>query len=277
MENIKNLVQLILENEYVDAGTAFNGYNVAIPRSAHSDFGVHRDDASQVNRIHAFANSFLAGGYLEPQAALVMLRSKLNHAGLDFDFNRKTKLKEGNNAFQLSRYGEIFGTTPTTNLLKDGFDRGMDYIPLQLTFNLTRSPNGKAYFSNIQIGQTGLIDVANMVDPLAPVEEMFDETGEVLVESKDMVGSLTNMIMKNKEIKTKVLEPIFKSLMVTKKKKKLTKDATISRLKFAAKSAVRKLTNMGKIKKGMADDKIIDKLANSLYRKFRTMETLTGD
>jgi len=277
MENIKNLVQLILENEYVDAGTAFNGYNVAIPRSAHSDFGVHRDDFSQVNRIHAFANSFLSGGYLEPQAALVMLKSKLNHAGLDFDFNRKTKLKEGNNAFQLNRYGEIFGTTPTTNLLKDGFDRGTDYIPLQLTFNLTRSPNGKAYFSNIQIGQTGLIDVANMVDPLAPVEEMFDETGEVLVESKDMVGSLTNMIMKNKEIKSKVLEPIFKSLMVTKKKKKLTKDATISRLKFAAKSAVRKLTNMGKIKKGMADDKIIDKLANSLYRKFRTMETLTGD
>ena len=277
MKNIKETVQLILENEYVDAGTAFNGFNMLAPRSAHSDFGVHRDDASQINRIHAFANNFLSGGYLEPDSALVLLRSKLNHAGLDFEFNRKSKLKEGLNTFQLNRYGEICGTTPTTNLLKDGFDRGFDYVPLQLSFNITRSPNGKAYFSDVQIGAMGLVDVSNMVAPLAPVEEEVYENGEVLVESKDMVGSITNMIMKNKEIKTKVLEPVFKSLMSMKRKKKLTKDETINRLKFAAKSSIKRLTNMGKIKKGAVNDSMVSKLANSLYRKFRTMETLTSE
>ena len=123
----------------------------------------------------------------------------------------------------------------------------------------------------------GLVDVSNIVAPLAPVEEEVYENGEVLVESKDMVGSITNMIMKNKEIKTKVLEPVFKSLMSMKRKKKLTKDETINSLKFAAKSSIKRLTNMGKIKKGAVNDSMVSKLANSLYRKFRTMETLTSE
>ncbi len=227
MTDYKKIINLLLEDTATSLPGAFDGFpsffeNERSMRDAQSDYGLYRSDSSQINRVNAFANSFLSGSYIDPDGALMHLRAKLNHAGLDFDYTRKTKLKEGYNTFLLNRFGEIFGTTPTTNLLKDGFDRGKDYIPLQLSFNLIKAPTGKMYFSQIQIEPTSIMNMANVIAPLSPVEEeVFDESGELLLESKDMVGSVTNMIMKNKEIKTKVLEPIFKSLMSMKRKKKL--------------------------------------------------------
>jgi hypothetical protein len=283
MTDYKKIINILLEDTATSLPGAFDGFpsffeNERSMRDAQSDYGLYRSDSSQINRVNAFANSFLSGSYIDPDGALMHLRAKLNHAGLDFDYTRKTKLKEGYNTFLLNRFGEIFGTTPTTNLFKDGFDRGKDYIPLQLSFNLIKAPTGKMYFSQIQIEPTSIMNMANVIAPLSPVEEeVFDESGELLLESKDMVGSVTNMIMKNKEIKTKVLEPIFKSLMSMKRKKKLTKDETVNRLKFAAKSSLKRLTNMGKIKQGSYNDAMVGKLANSLYKKFQTMETLTSE
>ena len=278
MKNFKNILTNLLENEYVEAGSIFNGYSDPMPRTAHSDHGLFRDDASQFNRINAFVHNFLAGTYLDPRAAIALLRSKLNHAGLDFEFNNTVKLVPGNNSFQLNRFGEKFGTTPTHDLLKQGFDRGIDYLPLSLSFNLSQLPDGKMMFTDIMLSRTGGIqDQISQAFPNQPVEEKYDESGEMLIESSNMSLSIMNMVMKNKEVKTKVLEPVFRSLMTMKAKKKLSKEEAMNRLSFAAKSATRRLVRAGKIKKDHVNDALVGKMASNMYKKFKGMKTLTGE
>lgn len=276
MKNI-NEIRKLFENEYVDAGTAFTGYSDLAPRSAHSDFGIFRDDPDQINRINAFVNAYLGGSYIQPESAISLLRSKLNHAGLDFDFNSKMKLGPGNHSFQLNRYGEVFGTTPTHDLLKNGFDRGKDYVPLQLNFELTKTPSGKMYFTSVSVSKSGLADQAERTSPTPQVEEQYDESGEMLIESKDMGLSVMNMIMKNPKIKTKVIEPVFRSLVTMKNKKKLSPEETTSRLMFASKSALKKLAGMGKISNNHINDGLIKRVAGHLTKKFRSIKTLSGE
>jgi len=277
MSLFKKLLSRLVENEQTVDGSGFDQYLTQTPRSAHSDFGLFRDDPDQLKRIQAFVNAYLGGSYIEPEAAINLLRSKLNHAGLDFDFNSKTKLSTGSHSFQLNRYGEIFGTTPTHDLLKNGFDKGKEYVPLTLSFTLTGTPTGKMYFTDIQITKSGLIDQAENNTPTPQVEEQYDESGEMLMESKDMGLSVMNMIMKNPKIKTKVIEPVFRSLVVMKGKKKLTHEEATTRLTFAAKSAVRKLAGMGKINKSKVDDALIKRVSNHLMKKFKGMKTLSGE
>ena len=122
MKKFKQLKTELFESENMDGG-ALGQWPTNGPNSAHSDYGVHRiESEEQVQRLQAFVNSFMKREFLDPRAALSLLRVKLNLAGLDFDFNNKTEVTaERPMAFQLKRFGGTFGTTPTHNLMKDGF------------------------------------------------------------------------------------------------------------------------------------------------------------
>lgn len=268
MKNFKNLITL-LENEYADVGSVFNGFSSGFPRSAHSDAGVYRDDSSQINRIHAFANAHLGGDYIDPAQAMKLLRAKINHAGLDFDYTNQTKLNVGRNTFQLNRYGEIFGTTPTTNLM-DGFDRGKDYVPLSLAFDLVKSPNGKYYFTDIGITRSGLTDKIDIETPSVKVQEKYDESGNVLLESSHMGVSLLRKANRHPEIKTKVLEPLMKNMMKGKK----TRDEIHQRTHFAAKQIVRRLVGAGKVTKDALPENIHDQISKELRRKLKKVRKI---
>jgi hypothetical protein len=268
MKNFKNLVN-ILENEYADVGNVFNGFSTPFTRSAHSDAGVHRDDSSQINRIHSFANAHLNGDYLDPIQALKTLRAKINHAGLDFDFNNQTKLNIGRNSFQLNRYGEIFGTTPTTNLM-DGFDRGKDYVPLSLTFDLTKSSNGKFYFGDISITRTGLVDKIDIETPSLKVQEKYDTTGDLLIESSHMGISLLRKANRDPNIKTKILEPLMKNVS----KKGRTAEERHQRIEFASKQIINHLHRSGKINKASLPDNTHNQLVKQLKIKTKKLKTI---
>ena len=115
MKKYKDLRLQLNEGENTEGG-ALGGYPAQNVQSAQSDFGIHRiENTEQVQRIQAFLSAFTGREYLEPRAALSLMRVKLNLAGLDFDFNKKTDLGIGQPMnFKLTRYGGTFGKTPTT-------------------------------------------------------------------------------------------------------------------------------------------------------------------
>ena len=126
MKKFKQLYKELLE-DYTEGGSVFNGFMGNPARSAENDFGVFRiDQGDSMARINAFIHRFLGGSYVDPNAAIKELRSRLNHVGIDFQFDgNRVKLNPGINAFPIKHYGDVFGQTPTTDLSK-GFDRGED-------------------------------------------------------------------------------------------------------------------------------------------------------
>jgi hypothetical protein len=267
--NKREKIKTLLENEYLDVGTVFNGYAENPPRSAHSDAGIYRDDSAQINRIHAFANSFLGQSVLEPHAAVKLFRAKINHAGLDFEFNNRTELKLGPNRFQLNRFGEIFGATPTTNLM-DGFDRGFDMVPLSLSFNIQKAPNGKFYFNDVMITRDGITDEIETKSPSPEVKESFDESGTMLLESDKPHVSIVNMAMRNPEIKTRVLNPLFQSML----SKKLNKQSRDQRFGFAARSIVRRLHGAGRVDRNTLGPNVLSGIERELRRRAKKVRPL---
>jgi len=135
MKKFKHLYKQIIEN-YTEGGSIFNGFNDMIPRTAYSDFGVHRiGEGDSVSRLNAFIHKFLGGTYIDPNGAIKELKTRLNMVGLDFDFDgSKVKLNPGQNVFPVKLYGDVFGQTPTTDLSK-GFDHGDDLPMLKLMIN----------------------------------------------------------------------------------------------------------------------------------------------
>ena len=141
MKKFKQLKKQLMESELADGG-ALGQWPTYAPNSAHSDFGVHRIEAEeQIQRIQAFLNTFMKREFLEPRAALSLLRVKLNLTGLDFDFNNKTQVtSEKPMVFKLKRFGGTFGTTPDHDLSKgfketDGVEDilGGDHLGLQIS------------------------------------------------------------------------------------------------------------------------------------------------
>jgi len=129
MKKFKELYKKLLE-DYTEGGSVFNGFADANPRrSAHLDYGTSQmGRGDSISRINAFIHKFLMGNYIDVNAPIIELRSRLNHAGLDFPFDgTRIKLTPGVNTFPLKLYGDVFGQTPTTDLSK-GFDRG-DNLP----------------------------------------------------------------------------------------------------------------------------------------------------
>jgi len=110
-------------------------------------------DNTQLSYVNAAIMSYLTGTFADPRQALYNLRVKINHLGLDFDFNRNSQIIEGPMTLQLSRFGQKFGTTPT-NDLRVGFDRGTDYTGIALSFTVRKDPSNQYYFENVRLGQT---------------------------------------------------------------------------------------------------------------------------
>lgn len=149
MKKYKELRKQLFESEVMDGG-ALGQWPTNAPNSAHSDYGVHRiENEEQTNRLQAFLNTFANKEYLDPRAALSLLRVKLNFAGMDFDFNNKTEITPNNDmVFQLKRFGGTFGTTPTHDLMKQGFkvtdgiEDVLDGNHLNLVVSMMESPSG---------------------------------------------------------------------------------------------------------------------------------------
>lgn len=146
MKKYKQLRKQLNENELSDGG-ALGGYpSPRVSRSAFSDYGVHRvEDKEQLQRLNAFLQAFASREYLEPRAALSLLRVKLNLAGLDFDFNKKTDIVFNQPMiFELKRFGGTFGTSPQHDLLKNGFEvtDGFTGGPLSLIITINDSETG---------------------------------------------------------------------------------------------------------------------------------------
>ena len=114
-KKLQENIGIVLESEVVTGGAA---------RSAHSDFGVHRIETdSEVGRMNAFLNAFCQREFLDPKSAVAQIRHKFNQAGLDFEWNNTSTFTKESMNLPLSRWGGSFGTTPTHNLMKDGFYR----------------------------------------------------------------------------------------------------------------------------------------------------------
>ena len=148
MKKFKQLKQQLNEDAYMDGGALGQWPTPNSTRSAFSDFGVHRvEHDEQLKRIQAFLHAFTGREYLEPRAALSLLRVKLNLAGIDFDFSNKTKIETGTSmSFKLKRFGGVFGKSPTTphNEFEttDGFDGILNGDHLLLTVTLEEAPSG---------------------------------------------------------------------------------------------------------------------------------------
>lgn len=156
MKKFKQLKQQLTEDAYMDGG-ALGGFPAQqSTRSAFSDFGVHRvEHDDQLKRLQAFVNAFTSREYLEPRAALSLLRVKLNLAGFDFDFNKNTIVQTNvPTIFKLKRFGGTFGKTLTTphNEFEttDGFEDILDGKHLALHTVLHEAPSG-LYKLEIQI------------------------------------------------------------------------------------------------------------------------------
>tara|TARA_Y100000310_G_C20422413_1_gene687309 strand:- start:12 stop:488 length:477 start_codon:yes stop_codon:yes gene_type:complete len=113
-KELQETISTITESQETVGGAA---------RSAHSDFGVHRiDNAEQIIRLNSFLKAFTQREFLEPKNAVAQLRHKMNLAGLDFDWDNSSELSmDESNNLPLKRWGGSWGTTPTHNLLKQGF------------------------------------------------------------------------------------------------------------------------------------------------------------
>ena len=148
MKSYKQLKRQLNESEYVDGGALGQWPTPDSTRSAADDVGIHRVELDgQVQKLQAFLHAFTGREYLDPRAALSLMRVKLNLAGLDFDFNKKTEVSVGKpQYFKLNRFGGTFGTTPDHDLSKgfkvtDGVEDilGGDHLALAVTINEAES------------------------------------------------------------------------------------------------------------------------------------------
>ena len=160
-------------------GGGFNNINQqAHSISALSNDGIYNiQKKSQLNRINAFLDAFSRKEYMNPMGALGILRSKLNIAGLDFEFNKETCLnEEGETRFKITRFGGTFGKSLDTPFdefeTTDGISDYNDGRGFELVVNISTTANG-AYKIDTQIVDEGPEVVAIEVE-----DEESDETDE---------------------------------------------------------------------------------------------------
>ena len=140
--------------------------NGGAARSAHSDFGVHRiQHPEEIGRLNAFLNAFTQMEFLDPRSGIAQIRHKMNLAGLDFEWNNKSKLnQDGITNLPLSRWGGSFGTTPEHDLMRDGFYRGD---------NISEVNNGQGLSLRLEVHQEdlGLYQMDAKIVPSASRDE----------------------------------------------------------------------------------------------------------
>lgn len=146
-----------MESEYVEGGALGQWPTPDSTRSASDDVGIHQiQKNSQVQKLQAFLHAFTGREYLDPRAALSLMRVKLNLAGLDFDFTNKTNLDVNKpQYFVIKRFGGTFGTTPDHDLSKgfkvtDGVEDILGGDHLALAINIIEAESG-LYKMNVKI------------------------------------------------------------------------------------------------------------------------------
>jgi hypothetical protein len=91
--------------------------------------------------------------YIDPEGVLAIVKQKLNHFGLDFDYKNclKAQSDDGLTMFPLVQYGSpylgVYGQNPYDDVNKKGFKQGDGITEklghgLQLTVNIQKNPNG---------------------------------------------------------------------------------------------------------------------------------------
>lgn len=199
---------------------------IADPKNSMGAFGtLHQNQAAfqplktidqqQLDQLQASIFAYLSGEFLDPRQALYNVKVKLNHLGLDFDFNKNIEINPGRISLKLSRFGQKFGTTPTTDLSK-GFDTGTDYTDSVLSFDLTKSQSGKYYFRNISIGQ---------------------QAGANL-----QAEGFYSQIASNDELYEKIIKPILLNLMENAQNDTLTEEMLEKQLSFIVERSSKKLS-----------------------------------
>jgi len=102
-----------------DKGT----FNLKLPRS--------------IDAINSLLYGLSQKDYIDPDSILNVVKEKLNHFGLDFEY--KSVLQDGENSYKLIQYGSpqlgVYGQNPYDDVNKKGFSQG-DGISEKLGYGL---------------------------------------------------------------------------------------------------------------------------------------------
>jgi hypothetical protein len=284
MKKFKQILNKLSES-IGDGGSVFNGFSDAPRRSAFGDqeFGFNINNAgSSVSKINAFIHKFLSGEYLEPEGAIRELRSRLNHAGLDFVFSKKTELHPGQNAFPIKLYGDVFGATPSTDLSK-GFNRGEDLPKMFLLVDINYNEATCMYSMNGRLSMAAPATKNPLGEEMMKAPEKkralsmkekakkiskIDEKVEQISEEQDPARKVMHFIMRNNDMKTKVLKPVYNHLKQKKTKGKLSLDDARKELYFVVNTAMRKMNaSDNKVSLSQKDK---SRVVNDLVRNFKS-------
>jgi hypothetical protein len=224
--------------------------------------------------------TYLGGLHSDPRHALYGLKVRLNHIGLDFEFNNMVHLHEGPVNLRLLKYGKKFGTTPTTDLLRNGFDTGEDYTNIDLSFTLTKDPSMRYYFSNLSLHpSTG--EVAMATPPQKPTHKhMAAESFYAFVaEDQDFASKVFNPVLINLVEKIDsdefVAEDAMKKLefVVERAAHRLGIDLSESHAKILAQGMYKNLFETTEHEEPSAEQsRMID-----LYNKLKRVHRMSGD
>jgi len=162
MKKFKELKQRIFESgEHTFGGGFGDTFVKTNANSAFKDYGkgvFELDKEDNLDRVNAFLKTFFNKAISDYGPELGVLKSKLNLLGLDFNYDKNTKLTKGPNTFELNRFGGAFGKSPTTPHnefdRENGFPEGMAY---NLNINVGMNNSG-LYDINANITQTGMED-----------------------------------------------------------------------------------------------------------------------
>ena len=193
MKTYNQILQKINESEYGDGG----GFGVGEPgdshgQSAYSDAGVYRTESpAQLKRVNAFIQAFTQKEFLDPRAALGMLRVKLNLTGLDFPMNKTVELHNENTSFELSRFGGTFGKSVDTPFDQfestNGFPDGKEFA---LNIKLIDVPNG-LYKMEANISEVSGKQSFDVSDKTAEKDSKVLHPGKSEKKEKDTLESFT--------------------------------------------------------------------------------------
>ena len=147
MKSYKDLKQKIFESgEHTFGGGFGDTFVKTHGDSVAKDYGSGIFDLCQddnMNRVNAFLHAYFRREFVDYGTQLGPLKTKLNLVGLDFDYNKNTKLREGVNRFELNRFGGTFGKnidTPFEEFERtNGFADGTEYF---LEMNVVPGMNG---------------------------------------------------------------------------------------------------------------------------------------
>jgi len=255
MKNFKKILKNINENAQSFGGSVFSGFSETPPRSALNDEGLFNafKNKDQLSRVNNFINSFLSGSYLDPKEALKELSGKLLQAGLVLNFNNRTKLNIGTNIISIKVFGDKFGVTPDTDLTKEPFDTGSeDYPGMLFHFNLVQNSSGFVFVEPRIIHQDEMQEDEMQEDEMQEDEIEEDEKNIKLVKEekekkyKDPARVVELFLSTNEDGKKRILNPIYNSLSILKKKGKYTEEEALKRFSYAVESGKRALSDSGK-------------------------------